>query len=263
MKLYFPDTHKIHAVKALKQGYEHYDPQKDKNLPCVFILYFEEDYQWLCEHRGQKYVSWRGTDVMRFKLYYFEKYGKYLIDPRVKHICLNYQQKAILANLGINASVIYSTFTDIKKYKPCFKPGNNVYMTITPGREAEYGLGYFMTLAKIFDELEFHIFGIEYPLGLNNWHSYNWMLEDDMDKIIADFQLCLVLKEYDGFSNLAVKALMMNHYLITNVWYPNIPKYNDFEDLLHHIGKFGAGTLEHPDYSYWKEIINNFKWEDL
>jgi len=53
-KLYFPDPGMtLHGENAIKyHQFEKYNPDKDRNKPAMFWLYFDEDYKALANHTG-------------------------------------------------------------------------------------------------------------------------------------------------------------------------------------------------------------------
>src|SRR5210317_1709798 len=57
-------------------GIKEYNPETDKDKPCVFFgLYGLPDFWALWRHRGKKWILWAGSDIIHFQNGYHLEYG--------------------------------------------------------------------------------------------------------------------------------------------------------------------------------------------
>lgn len=91
-----------------------------------------------------------------------------------------------------------------------------VYMTCNEGRETEYGVPQVLEKAKELPEITFHIYGIN-GQNTENVIYHGWIEEEQMDKEIKNFQGCIRVIRHDGFSQTAMKSMLMGQYIIKDL----------------------------------------------
>jgi hypothetical protein len=225
LKLYFPNPGmELHGNNAIKyHPFELYNPQKDRNKPAMFWLYFENDYKTLANHTGKKYICWHGTDVLIFNAK-FRQYINLIRNPEITHIFLNRITQSEMFQLGIYGEVHYIFWADPLKFKPETGLTKDCYMTGKKDNGQIYGEMIFNSLAWRFPEWTFHIFGIEptVPVYCENVKYYGWIPEDEMDEITRKFGLCLRYNAHDGFPQVVCKSLLREQYVLTQLPYDGL-----------------------------------------
>ena len=240
IKLHYPNGMEIHGDNACKYlGFEKYDPQKDRDEPAMFWLYFLEDYKTLANHTGKKYVVWHNADVLLLSGK-FSKEINIVRDPSITHICLNHCLEPELFQLGIYARHRYIFWSDVSKYTQSDKLTKDCYMCApgvdqgNPSRGPEYGEFIFNGLAWKYPDWRFHIFGIEptLPEYCDNVKYYGWIPEDEMDDITKNFGLTLRYNFHDGFPQVVCKALLRGQYALTRLDYDGLTlTFRDMKEL--------------------------------
>jgi len=256
------DLHLNNAIKYL--GFEPYDPIEDIEKPAMFWLYFQEDYEYLLNHKGGKYVYWHNSDVLRLK--HIQDFWQYIPQLRhgITHACHNsLLQEELAQNFGIYSIVRPVFWNDVTKYPESYEYSDKpeVYITSHPNRDVEYGEPYMHALSELFPNLIFHIYGNEGE-STDNLFYHGAVSEETMDLEIKDMQICLRMNKHDGFAQTSMKSILMGQYLITGLEYPQIPYAKDFSSLVGFIMKIINRKLSTVDYhpTRWKESLNNFDW---
>jgi hypothetical protein len=258
IKLHYFEGMKLHGDNACNcLGFEKYNHFADSTLPAMFWLYCENDYKLLASHKGKKFVFWHNADVMAL-MRMFSKYIPVVRDQSIVHVCHNELLRDELASMGIYSLIRPIFWGDITKYVPKkIAQTKDCYMTANAGRGAEYGEHIMNTLAWMFKDWNFHIFGIEPSISIycDNLKYYGWITEEEMDRIDESFMICFRFNQHDGFSQTVMKARMRGQAAITSVKYPGVTdSYKTFDEL----SELFRGHSPLLDIPISGEYFNNF-----
>lgn len=205
---------------------EEYQYPRDKFKPTVFFgMYHEKDLEALQKHEGRKIILWCGSDILNIT----SKTRGFFI--RETNVCENLDEWIRLFGHGILAGVCPTFAGDVKKYQPIKnRDGNNVWMCCHPGREKEYGLN------KLRKGYIYHIYGVE---GKNkkNVIFHGKVSEEQLDDEIKNYQIAYRPNEFDGFSEVIAKGILMEQEIWSAIAYPKT-----------------------YDRDYWIEQLTNFNW---
>lgn len=219
----------------------------DRYVPVVFFgMYHIGDYLRFLWHRGEKTVYWLGGDIInlsktRALVFRFIK---------ARHLCENEPQRKRLEDCGIEAEVRPVIFDD-PDIGVSFKPSKNphVYLNAHPDSKQAYGVDIVEVIAHKLPEFTFHIYGIK--KGFHQaWYDNGRLMNRDyvsqpnviyhglvsneqFNQEIRNYQAGLRLNEYDGFSEILAKSVLMGQYPISRIKYPHIENYTSTEDLIH------------------------------
>jgi len=243
--------------------------------PTIFFgCYHIGDYFRFFIHRGPKAIFWCGSDIdnlfwSKFWTYIFKTYLKRY---GFKNYCENYVEKRVLSLIGIETEVTPSFFGDINKYPISYKHSNkpHVWLCSHVDRKAEYGVGIIETIARNLPDITFHIYGIKHPFH-EIWfdrlsgqiHNMNYVLnknivyhdfitEKQLDKEIRNYQSGLRLNDFDGFSEVTAKSILMGQYPITQIFYPEIDQVKSIDELIDKLKELK--DKKEPNYKareYW------------
>lgn len=267
IKLHYPEGMKLHGENACKfHNFEKYDWKTDRDKPAMFWLYTDDDYKYLAQHSGKKFVCWHNADVLSLANHFSSKYINTVRDQSITHVCLNHITQAELAAMGIYARLRYIFWGDEKRYKPEKNLTKDIFMCANPGRGIEYGEAMFNALAWQFPTWNFHIFGID-PLVqvyCDNVKYYGWISEDEMDEITRKFMICVRYNRHDGFPQVICKALLRGQAVITTIPYDDLTIVADnYVKLVEAINIFNINESRDMliKESRVKNMINN--WDFL
>ena len=204
---------------------------KSRHKQTVFFgAYHVGDYVRILWHRGERRIFWCGGDILNIQKSIFWRF----IIPKIPatHICENEVEAKALYEIGIRASIspmIFDAFNDKIGFKPSRNP--HVYLCAQPQREKEYGVGLIEMIACMFPEITFHIYGVG---GVNqkNVIFHGKVPTEKFDKEIRQYQCGLRLNEFDGFSEVTAKSILLGQYPITKIKYPKIDHAKDNESLI-------------------------------
>lgn len=229
--------------------------------PTVFCgLYWWGDYWKFLIHRGRKAVYWCGTDILNLR----ETNWFWLwVLPKIKakHLCENQVEYDELLKYGIHATIHPFLFSKYDDWKVTFKPSKNpqVYVSCHQDREDEYGVGILSQVVKEVPEITFHVYGNNEVPECNhaNIICHGPVSNEQFNEEIKDFQCGLRLNEFDGFSELLIKPIMLGQYAISRIKYPHIAYFSNLKELVIELKKLKYHTQ--PNYKardYWEKIIN-------
>lgn len=222
-----------------------------------FGMYHPGDYVRLLLHRGRRTVFWCGSDILNLKqrLYWLPIIRS--IDA--EHICENAVEFAMLSTMGIYATILPSLFESPENIEVCYKQSDtpHVYLCVHPGREEEYGINFLEKFVFLVPEVIFHIYGTE---GISHenivYHGIvpNWQFNLE----IKEYQAALRLNEFDGFSEVLAKSVLMGQYPISYIPYPHIDcarTIGEFKDLLCQLNQKIKPNLE--AMAWWKAKLED------
>lgn len=241
-------------------------PYVNVDDPTVFFgLYGMKDFMTLNNHKGEKAILWAGSDIRHFiNGYWLDEDGKVRIDNKslakwINDYCENYVENTVeyevLKKCGIESKIIPSFLGDINKFDITFKPGNKVYTSISGDNFELYGWDKIPKLAKENPDIEFHLYGSDIiRLNLPNIVNHGRVPKEQMNAEIKEMQGALRLTEFDGFSEIIVKSILMGQYPISLIEYPYLLKPTEIREIL---------NKKEPNLKareYYLSIINKYPW---
>jgi len=234
-----------------------------------FGLYGLPDFYALWRHKGKRAILWAGSDIIHFiKGYWLEDGGKIKIDckPLAKWIdkyCDSYVENEIeykaLKKVGIASRVIPSFLGDVNKFDISYKwkERPSVYTSVSGNDFKVYGWDKVIELAKKNPEIDFFLYGNTIPF--NGYHENvivrGRLPKAKMNREIKDMQGALRMTEFDGASEIIVKAMLMGQWPVSLIKYPHTLRPEEMGKLL---------KLKKPNVigrnSYIKKL-NKFPWQ--
>jgi len=237
--------------------------------PTVFFgLYGFPDFIGLWKHKGQRAILWAGTDIQHFlRGYWLDKEGymrlrAFDLAPWIDTYCKNYveneKEQVALRSVGIRSKVIPSFLGDVSKYKVHFKPGNKLYTSVSGDDFKLYGWDKIPQLAQDNPEIEFHLYGnvAEIKPYSSNVIVHGRVPQEQMNKEIKKMQGALRLTEFDGASELIVKAMLMGQYAFAFIEYPYVNKVSELNLLT----SFKEPNLKGREW--WINNLNKYPWNN-
>jgi len=250
------------AEEAWKLGEWLGEQDPDKDL-IFFGLYFQEDYDTFDKFKGNRYVFWCGSDILRTSQ--TPQWLEIVQRHEAKHFCETEIEAENLLKIGIKAEVIPSFLGNVYRYPISFnvpKEGENwkIWLCGHPGREKEYGFDEAKELVKVFDNVEVHLYGVE---GKNekNVFYHGLVKESVLDEEIKKYHCAIRANRHDGVSEVVIKALLLGQYPIARLPYEDVWKYESFGDLVAFIVELQKQV--EPNYRpriKWIQKINQFPW---
>ena len=237
-----------------------YNKEAINESVLFFGMYHKNDYKRFIKHKGKRIVYWCGSDILNlnwknnwiFRLF------------KAEHICENKVEQNQLFKNGIVAEIkpLYLGKNFDISYKQSDKP--HVWFCIHPKREVEYGLYIIYLVAERLSEIIFHIYGIEKPVGIFNWTDnvifHSKIIEEQLDEDIKNYQAGIRLNEFDGFSEVISKSILLGQYPISRIKYDYVDSFSTIEDLLFLLHKlkykYKPNVLAR---NYWMYEFN--KWQ--
>lgn len=252
--------------------------------PAVFFgLYGFKDFIALWSHKGPKFILWAGSDIRHFTNgYWLDAVGEIRLDPHalgswIDQFCYSYVEneveKEALEKVGI-----YSTLTVVPSFlgKPedfpvSFKAavgdvGMNVgntnvrLYTSVSGNDFElYGWDKIPSLARQNRDVEFHLYGntVEPPFQLayrTNIILHGRVPKEQMNEEIKGMTGALRLTEFDGFSEILAKSVLMGQWPVSLIPYPHMLQPDEIKTLKCKL----EPNLEGRDY--YLARLNKYPW---
>lgn len=248
-------------------GTPSYSPEVDQEHPTVFFgLYGLPDFYTVWRHKGERHILWAGSDITNFSNgYWLEDGGGIRIDPKnlarwINKYCINWCENEVearkLAECGIYAKVQPSFLGDKDRFKISFKKGNKVYASVSGNNFELYGWDKINDLAKANPKLEFHLYGnsVAWTPDAPNITVHGRVTKERMNEEISQMQAGLRMVEFDGASEIIVKAMLMGQYCFSLIDYPFVDHPKDLNLLL---------SREKPNLggrTWWRTNLNIFPW---
>lgn len=244
------------------------DAYIDQEQPTVFFgLYGLPDFYTLWRHKGRKAILWAGSDIQHFlKGYWLDDMGvmklrAFDLAPWIDTYCENYVENEVeqtaLASVGIRSKVIQSFLGDINlpiSYQQSSKP--KVYTSVSGNNFKLYGWDKLPELSDKYPYIEFHCYG-----NTENWGSMRDNLifhgrvpKEQMNEEIKDMQGALRLTEFDGFSEILAKSVLMGQWPVSVISYPHILSLDELGTLKDKTEPNLAGR------DYYLEKLNKYPW---
>lgn len=232
-----------------------------------FGLFHDRDFEVFHNFKGKKSVFWCGGDILRLVEDY-ERRRVLKLDRNVKHYCETEEQGDKLREMGFNPTVIPSFLGNINNYSISFKKTDKwkIWICGHPKREIEYGFDTVIELAKVFPDIEFHLYGVdedksEISYEAKNIISHGLVSEEELDEDIKDYHCGLRTNRTDGVSEVIIKSILLGQYPISFLPYEGVWQYKEFGDLIMLIEKLKRQV--EPNYetrSIWIKQLNQYPW---
>ena len=247
-------------------------PYENDTDPTVFMgLYGLPDFYALWRHKGERHILWCGTDIIHFQnAYWLDTKGDYRIGSRgiarwINKFCTSWVENKVEAEAlmkeGIHANIQPSYLGDIDEMQVSFKPGNKVYASVSGDNFEQYGWDKIIRLARENLSIEFHFYGNTKPYYFfssmgspANCFVHGRVPKEQMNAEIKEMQGGLRMTEFDGFSEITAKSILMGQWPISLIDYPHVLKPTQISEIL---GK------KEPNYAgreYYRKILNNYPW---
>ena len=262
------------------------DDYTDIERPTVFFgLYGLPDFYTLWRHKGKKAILWCGSDITNFANGYWlgETEWEEKLDPKplaswINRNCESYVENEVeyeaLKKLGIESKVVPSFLGDVDDYKVCYTPSDKpkVYSSVSGDEFILYGWDKIPKLAKENPNIEFHLYGASDDLAVSeffldeknniNFGSYGNVFrhgrvsQEQMNEEIKGMQGALRLTEFDGASEIIVKAMLWGQYAFSFIPYSGVDNVSDLHLLPYHEDANLVGR------DWWLSNLNKYPWNE-
>ncbi|MEK7180262.1 MAG: hypothetical protein AAB706_02200 [Patescibacteria group bacterium] len=256
-------------------GTKKYNSKTDKDKPCVFFgLYGLPDFYELWRHRGKKWILWCGSDIRNFiNGYWLENGGGIKLCPKglakwINQNCENWVENEVeqrmLAGHGITAKVCPSFLGNVEKFEITYKPAEKpkVYASVSGDDFKLYGWDTIERIVGRVPEVDFYLYGSK------NWKTKHKnviirgrvskkIMNKETEKMQAGFRPV----EFDGCSEIIVKAILRGQYVISRIAYPFCPAYQNDDELIFQLKNLSQKSF--PNWRAWfwfSNNLNKFPW---
>jgi hypothetical protein len=163
-----------------------------------------------------------------------------------------------LKGLGIIAKVCPSFMGNIDDFDIHFKEGNKLYTSVSGNNFEVYGWNKIEKIAKLNPDFEFHLYGntVEWKSDLPNVIVHGRVPREQMNKEIMEMQGGMRLAEFDGFSEILAKSILMGQYPVSFIEYPYIFKMNEVKRIK------GKKTPNIEGRNWYRKNVNRFPWNN-
>ena len=240
--------------------------------PTIFMgIYGLPDFWVLWRHKGEKHILWCGTDILHFmKGYWLEDDGGIKLCHKgmakwMNKYCTNWveneKEQFALKCHGIEAKVQPSFLGDIDDFKVSFKPGNKVYASVSGDNFEQYGWEKIIKkLAPANPRIEFHLYGNSKPFWPSGWPPHRNIIvhgrvpKEQMNEEIKNMQAGLRMLEFDGASEIIVKAMLMGQYCFSIIDHPFVNRPSELSMIL------SKKTANIKGRTWWRKNLNLYPW---
>lgn len=249
-----------------------YDPQKHIDEPCVFFgLYGLPDFYALWRHRGKKWILWTGSDIRHFMNgYWLDLKGDIRLDRHslaswISLYCESWVENDIewgtlFIKERIVSHVCPSFLGNVSDYAVSYGPSvkPKLYTSVSGNDFKLYGWDKIRDLSIRNPGIEFHLYGNTVPwLKMDNIIDHGRVSKERMNEEIRDMQGALRLTEFDGFSEIIAKSILMGQWPVSEIAYPHMLPVEDIGQIHNHKEPNIEGR------EYYLKILNKFPWNSL
>ena len=245
-----------------------YNPELHINEPCVFFgLYGLPDFYALWRHKGKKYILWAGSDITHFKNgYWLDETGDIRLKTQslarwINKNCEVYVENQVeqkeLQILGIPPSIKPSFLGRVEDYELSYTQSDKpkVYTSVSGDNFELYKWHEIYALSDKNPNIEFHLYGNEKRwLSRNNIVVHGRVPKEQMNEEIKQMQGALRLTEFDGASEIIVKAMLWGQYAFSFIEYPFVDKVENLNLLL------SRKTANIKGREWWIKNLNHYPW---
>lgn len=248
-----------------------YEPTTDLQKPTIFFgVYGLPDFMALRNHKGKRFVLWAGSDIRHFlDGYWIDEEGRYRIEPQVlapwlnancEHYVENKVEYDALVSVGIYPKISPSFLGDISTYPQSYQHSDNpkLYTSVSSDDFELYGWNKIPRLAEENPNIEFHLYGntkvLTHFFKIPNVIQHGRVIKEQMNEEIKEMQGALRLTEFDGFSEILAKSVLMGQWPVSLIEYPHILKLHQIRELPDLYAPNKAGR------EFYQRALNNFPW---
>lgn len=246
----------------------HTKPYLDEFQPTVFMgCYSLRDFITIWNHKGRKAILWCGSDIPRLTQgYWLDSEGNNRIEPEaicqwLNENCENYVENGVeheaLQTMRIESKIVPSFLGNIKDYKSVYEASDTpqVYTSVSGDDFRLYGWHKISALADQYPEIDFHLYGNTIPWVDNhsNVFVHGRVAKEVMNEEIRNMQAALRLTEFDGCSEIIVKAMLWGQYAFSNISYPGV-------DSVDKLGELKNRMVPNIYRDWWMKNLNKFPW---
>lgn len=243
-------------------------PYLDEYQDTVFMgMYSLKDFQVLWAHKGRKCILWCGSDITRFVSgWWLDVEGAIKIEPEafaawINANCESYVENGVeheaLMVIGIESKIVPSFLGKIKDFDVVYQASARpqVYTTVSGDNFRLYGWGEIERLAGLYPGIDFHLYGNTVPFLLTapNIIHHGRVPKEQMNEEIRQMQAALRLTEFDGCSEIIVKAVLWGQYAYGHISYPGVRTVNE-------LGGLTALREPNPKREWWLKNLNKYPW---
>jgi glycosyltransferase involved in cell wall biosynthesis len=153
-------------------------------------------------------LQWQGTDA----LLAMERFQKGIIERRYIDYASNFVDSEWLFDeiKSLNVPVEYLNFKSVT-VQACTKKYERISVVsyVAESRQEFYGMQKIAEIAKVFPEIDFHLFGLKTAefSTTSNVHFHGWVTPETFAKRLKETPIFLRLTDHDGFSVSVIEAL--------------------------------------------------------
>lgn len=242
------------------------------SLPTLFFgLYGLKDFFALWAHKGERHILWAGSDIRHFIAgYWLDNYGQIRIEARqlalwlhqnCTHWVENEVEAEALRKLGIMSHIVPSFLGRVEDFPLYFVKQDKVrlYTSVSGDDFALYGWDRIPDLAKQNPDVEFHLYGntVEPPFQLayrTNIILHGRVPKEQMNEEIKSMTGALRLTEFDGFSEILAKSILMGQWPVSLIPYPHMLQPHEIKTLKYK----SEPNIEGREH--YLKILNQYPW---
>lgn len=245
-----PSIGKLESTHQKVWGTKTYNPKTDLDKPCVFFgLYGLPDFYAVWRHRGKKWILWAGSDIIHFENgYWLDKKGKIRLSKEalaewLNKNCENWVENEVeytrLLTCGIKSKIRPSFLGDVNKFKPVKGDIYQAYISATGNRQVEYGFKEIEDYwAPKYPFITFHLYGAPWKTERHNVIVHGRVPKAKMNREIKKYGMAFRLNNFDGCSEIVVKATLMGQWVVSKIYYPFLKAKNPRKALLKIVNKY-------------------------
>lgn len=258
ISIYYSKDMKFFGERAQKLcKFPTYDPTVHIKSPVwFFAMYNGEDYTALKRHEGSAFFYWHGSDITRLERN--KGWQQIMQEAKGVHATFSTCRVERLRKLGITAEIHPFFFGDMDRYKTSYVPSPNpqVYTTMHPQREKEYGLPGLVTIAFALPGYVFHIYGIDSVSEAlaDNIKLHGWVDEETFDRETDDMQGAIKLVPTQSISQTQIKALLRGQYAFS------IASYGGLEEMIKDLEKLANRDVPSALDPSYRASLNDLSW---
>jgi len=209
----------------------------DRDESTVFVgLYGLPDFYKLWRHKGKKWIFWCGSDIRYFlNGYWLEDKGDIRIDPKplaewINKNCESWVENLVeyeaLKDIGIKSKICPSFLGDVTKFEVNYQWSDRpkLYTSVSGNNYELYGWYKIRELAEKNSNTEFYLYGstgdFAQCIGLSNVFDKGQVPKEQMNEEVKNMQGALRLVEFDGFSEIIAKSLLLGQWPVSLIKYP-------------------------------------------
>ena len=200
---------------------------------CVFFgIYHIGDYLRVLWHSGPSTIFWCGGDIINLKK---SRFWQYLIKRKITfHICENEVEQKTLESMGIKSEIMPMCFDDIDSIEITYRGRKNPHVYLTAHEESKYSYGIHIVhdIARLLPEVTFHIYGMNGNPLEKNIIYHGIVSNEEFNRQIQFYQAALRLNQFDGFSEILAKSVIMGQWPISVIPYQYMTYIKDLDSLI-------------------------------